>query len=219
MFLARRSGNLSVLNMFGSAPSETGSQDSPPDEIRGQYMDGGDSFDDEDGDLLHSSSANGRIDLVQRLLARGADVNKRDEFLQTPLDVASHHGRLAIAKTLIKYGADANSRDIVGWTPLHTAARHGHVDIVELLLDKGADIHATEREGYTALHIASANGYLEIVRSLLERGANVQIRDVYGLTPSELQRALQSGGQDISQLLSKYDGGRVLNERKINDAA
>jgi ankyrin repeat protein len=203
IFLARRSGDISGLNIV----SEAGSQESLPNEIAAQHMDGGKSSDDEESDLLHSSSANGRIDVVRRLLDRGADVNARNELLQTPLDVASRHGELAIAKTLIEYGADVNSRDFVGWTPLHTAARNRHVDIVELLLYKGADIHATEREGYTALHIASANGFLEIVRSLLVRGANVRIRDVYGLTPSELERALQSGDQEIARLLSEYDVG------------
>jgi hypothetical protein len=62
-------------------------------------------------DSLHSASVDGRVDVVRRLLDRGADVNERDEYLQTPLIVASRHGKLAIARTLIKYGADVNSRD------------------------------------------------------------------------------------------------------------
>ena len=206
-FLAKRSGNLCSLDIVSSATSKAGSRDSLPDDIVEQNIGGGKLSDDEESDSLHNASVNGRIDVVQRLLDRGADLNERNKILQTPLDVASEHGKLAIAKKLIKYGADVNSRDTLGWTPLHVAARHEHIDVVELLLNNGADIHATEREGYTALHIASSWGYPEIVRLLLERGANTQIRNVYGRTPS--QGALISGHQGVAQLLSEKDVGGV----------
>lgn len=50
----------------------------------------GDSFDCEESDSLHSALESGSLDMmIQRLLDRGADVNERDELLQTPLDVAS----------------------------------------------------------------------------------------------------------------------------------
>jgi ankyrin repeat protein len=209
--LARRSGDLCALDTVGSAPSNAGAQDILPQEIAGEHMDGDPSStsDYDESDSLHSASVDGLIYVVQRLLDRGADVNERNERLQTPLDLASEHGNLAIAKTLIEYGADVNSRDNFGWTPLHRAAatRYRHAGVVELLLVNGADINATEREGYTALHFASSYGNLEIVQLLLERGANMQIQDVYGRKSSQL--ALQWGQREIVQFLTEHDVGGI----------
>ncbi|KAH8979562.1 ankyrin repeat-containing domain protein [Lactarius akahatsu] len=150
---------------------------------------------------LHSAIANGRTDMVQRLLDHGAEVDERDQFLQTPLDVASMEGKLDHARTLIKYGADVNSRDTIGWTPLHTATRYGHVDIARLLLDNGADVNAIQRDCATPLHIASCNVYPEIVQLLLDRGANVQLRNAYGRTPSQ---EASKGAKRVAQLFSEY---------------
>ena len=193
IFMARRSG-LSVPDIVGLEPSEA--QGSLPAK---EYIASGKSSDDEESDSLHIALVKGHIAVIWRQLDRGADVNERNELLQTPLHVASGRGQLEIVKTIIKYGADVNSRDNIGWTPLLTATQYGHIDVVKLLLDNGADIHATEREGATALHIASGWGRLEIVQSLLERGA-VQIQNVFGRTPA--QHALLFGHQEIAQFLS-----------------
>ena len=165
-FLARLSGNLVALDIVGLAPSKAELQDIHPDEIVGQHIDDSPSSDNnsDETNSLHFASVNGLVDLARQLLDGGADVNERDELLQTPLDVASRQGELLIAKTLLIYGADVNSRDNIGWTPLHTAARCGHSDVVQLLLDNGTDVNCTAREGETALHIASGCGNLEIVR-------------------------------------------------------
>jgi ankyrin repeat protein len=55
-------------------------------------MDGSSLSDDKESDSLHSASVDGRVDMVRRLLDGGADVNERNELLQTPLDVASYWG-------------------------------------------------------------------------------------------------------------------------------
>ena len=155
-----------------------------------------------DGRSLLSASRSGHLDIIQRILSDGSDVNERDKRLRTLLDAASKQGGLEIARTVIDYGADVDSRDDSGLTPLHTAARHGHIDVVRLLLDNGADKNASQRRGYTSLHLASASGHYEIVELLLERGANVQLRDTYGKIP--YQRALVYGQQAIAQLLLEY---------------
>ena len=158
-FLAKRSRYLCAPNTVDSAPVKASFQDTLPSpdgsEVLEQHMDGSPSSDNGTSDLLHNASADGRIDIVRRLLDRGADVNERNKHLITPLAIASKQGNLAIARTLIKYGAEVNSRDKFGWTSLHRAAQEGHIEVVELLLDNGADIHATQREGATALHCTS----------------------------------------------------------------
>ena len=209
-FLAKNKGGLGspLGDSVGSTSLEAESQNSLPktEIVEPQPSWGDPSHDEETADeestSLHSALASGRIGMIKRLLDRGADVDERDELLQTPLDVASKEGKLEIATTLIKYGADVNSRDTIGWTPLHTAARYGHIDVVRLLLDNGADMNTVQRNYQTPLHMASINCYLEVVQLLLERGANVQLRNAYGRTPS--QEALTKGHGKIAQLLSKY---------------
>jgi ankyrin repeat protein len=205
-FLARQSGNLNIcaLNTVSSPPLEAGWKNCI---VEPAQLDFGDSFNDEDSKSLHGALVSGRIDVIQRLLDRGADVNERNEVFHTPLNVVSIDGNLEIARTLIKYGADVNCRDNFGRTPLHLTAKYGHIHLVRLLLDNGADIHATQRENTTALHLASGNSHFEIVQLLLEKGANVRIRDVYGRTPSQV--ALIYGYRKVAQFLSAYDIGRV----------
>ena len=160
-FLETRSGNSSALNVISSTPR---SQNSLP-----EFMErNADLSNDEESKSLHSALRSGRLDEVQRLLDRGADVNELDELCQTPLDVASKDGKLEIARTLIENGADVNSRDNTGWTPLHWATRYRHIDVVRLLLDNGANVNVAERRGFAPLHTTSANGHFEMVRSLLE---------------------------------------------------
>ena len=199
--LAKRSGNVRDLDIINSTALEAGSKTNFTEEIVGQDLDGG----DEDSNSLHSALVSEQIDVFQRLLDQGADVDERDERLKTPLHVASWQGKIEIVRTLIKYGADVNALDIEGWTPIHFAAQNERVDLLPLLLDNSADIHATERNGNTALHIASGHGRLESVRFLLGRGGNVRIRNVFGRTPS--QHAVLYGHRETVHLLSKCDVG------------
>jgi ankyrin repeat protein len=198
-FLAKYEGGLSTGSgdSVRSTSWDAKSQSSLADIGELHRHHSGDSSDDE-STSLHSAIRKGSAGLVQKLLDRGADVNERDERLDSPLGTASKKGKLEIARTLIKYGGDLNSRDAIGWTPLHEAARSGYVDVVRLLLDNGADIDAVQRDYQTSLHLASLNGYLRVVQLLLSRGANVQLRNAYGRTPS--QEASSAGHRDIAQL-------------------
>ena len=124
-----------------------------------------------------SAARDGDLAAMQKLLARGVDVNAKDNSGGTALYWASFD-HLDIVRALLDRGADVNAD-----TPLVVASFGGHLDIVRALLDKGADVNAKDsRDGGTALMAASAQGHLDVVQALLEKGADVNAKGNDGTT-------------------------------------
>ena len=102
-------------------------------------------------------------ELLDELLALGADSNTPDDDGWTPLMVASfwtldavQHDvatQLRLVSTLLDNGAVASTHNPAGYTPLHIAARRGSTALVKLLLDHGADVLAETESGDTALRL------------------------------------------------------------------
>ena len=76
-------------------------------------------------------------DIVELLIAKGADVNAKDNWNWTPLHSAVY-GHKDIVELLITEGANVNARDGGGRTPLWYAKDKGNNEIVELLRKHGA---------------------------------------------------------------------------------
>ena len=98
-----------------------------------------------------------RKEILELLIAKGADVNAKRDDGETPLHQAAF---LMVAKEIIELlinkGADVNAKSDDGWTPLHVAASNeGLKEIVELLIDKGSDVSAKSDRGWTPLHYAA----------------------------------------------------------------
>lgn len=71
--------------------------------------------------VLHSIVRDGKKDLAELLLARGANVNATDKSGQTPLHLAVSYGAEQIVKLLLAHGADVNLKDNQGDTALDLA--------------------------------------------------------------------------------------------------
>lgn len=153
-----------------------------------------------DDSPLFAAIKNGDKSAVEALLAKGADVNVKDEYGQTPLVYVKEK---SIAELLLAKGASINARDKRGRTPLYFVANEGMKGIVELLLVKGADVNAKDNAGETPLHYAATSKKKDVVELLLIKGADVNAKDKEGFTP--LDKAYLVGATpDIYDLLENY---------------
>lgn len=107
---------------------------------------------------LMMASLKGHIDLVRKLIARDADVNKPG---WTPLHYAATNGHVAIIRLLLEHHAYIDAESPNGTTPLMMAAHYGSPEAVKLLLEAGADAMLKNRLGLTALDFAQRGNRTE----------------------------------------------------------
>jgi ankyrin repeat protein len=100
---------------------------------------------------LMLASLRGQEDVVRKLIARDAAVNKPG---WTPLHYAATNGHIAIMKLLLENHAFIDATSPNETTPLMMAAMYGSSQGVELLLAEGADPLQKNQQGMTAADFA-----------------------------------------------------------------
>ena len=104
---------------------------------------------------LHLAAAHGHSEIMEELVAHGADVNApRDMDKKTPLHIAAVVGNIKSIKALLKHGADPTVKDthLKRRTARDIAKRYGYGEIVQLLkeaeekreLELGEDVESME---------------------------------------------------------------------------
>ena len=157
----------------------------------------------------------GRIDIVNFLLAEGADANARDKYGWTVLMNAAQNGHTEVVQVLLQAGAGIYTRNAFGETALMKAAEGGHSEILQMLLIAGDEL--CKEDGEKALMQAAKRGHFEIVQILVEEGVEVNTRDEDGETA--LMWAAKNGRTIVVQVLlqakaemNSSDGNRALME-------
>ena len=107
----------------------------------------------------------GNYEVMQLLIANGADIHFRGEYGSTPLVQTAKKGNIQCLKTLIQNGAQINSTDDNNSTALTLAADFGHMACVEALLEhETVDIHARKKDPKTKQSTyASMKGHNDIL--------------------------------------------------------
>jgi ankyrin repeat protein len=153
------------LNVFdaaalGDAPFVTEMLDRHPGFLRARAADG--------FTLLHLGAFFGRREVVELLLARGADGSAVSDnpMRVTPLHSASAAGQTAVVEALLRSGADPDAQQEGGWTALHQAALAGNAAMARLLLEFDADREIRSDDGRTAAALAAAKGHGEVAALL-----------------------------------------------------
>lgn len=100
---------------------------------------------------LMMAALKGQVDVVKRLIALDADVNKPG---WTPLHYAATNGHTDIIRLLLEHHAFIDAQSPNGTTPLMMAASYGSPEAVKLLLESGADFTMRNQKQMTAMDFA-----------------------------------------------------------------
>lgn len=137
----------------------------------------------------------GHFDIVDYLLAQGADINFNQFDEGTMLNLAAFDGHIEKINFLLDRGADINAGMPGGGEgPLHNAADKDHPTVVRLLIDRGAEVNAPATNsasalifgpfaGETPLHVAAVNSGAALICILLDAGADKTTQTAHGKTP------------------------------------
>lgn len=158
---------------------------------------------------LHAAAGRGDLDIIDLLLAAGADLEARDHEGRTPLFLALRGGHGEAARRLLDAGADAALVSDAGDTALLEAARSEDEALVRRLLEGGSPVNAVRPEGrrVTALMRAADQGHSPVVRLLLEHGADPAIANGEGETALDF-----ADSDEISRLLREALADRGTDE-------
>lgn len=131
-----------------------------------------DAYDSEDYDILTIAAVAGDLEMLDLILALGANAgNVTSHYEGTALIAASHLGHAEIVERLIAAGAPLDHINNIGWTALLEAIILGdggpeQVRIARALITAGADKTIADREGVSPLEHARRLGYADMVAVL-----------------------------------------------------
>jgi ankyrin repeat protein len=126
---------------------------------------------------LHRAAFFDSVEMVELLIARGANVNAKHGARAnglsgaTPLLYAANNGSLGAISALLKHGADAAAATVDGRAPLESATKLNHPEAAQLIrsyLDKSPALDLLD---------ASRNGYLDAVRRSLSPDSDQETLD------------------------------------------
>ncbi|XP_051509905.1 cyclin-dependent kinase 4 inhibitor C-like [Myxocyprinus asiaticus] len=137
-------------------------------------------------DRLSTAAARGDLKEIETILQSNVNVNERNKFGRTPLQVMKL-GCPPIAEALLGARADPNARDpIGGLTISHDAARDGYLDTLQVLVQNGADVNLLDDNGNLPLHLAAREGHLDVVQFLVSHCKKPFLPNAKGCTPRDL---------------------------------
>ncbi|XP_014231506.1 ankyrin-1-like isoform X1 [Trichogramma pretiosum] len=154
---------------------------------------------------------------------RTLDINARDKFGNTPLQVALANDHWKLAESLLSRGGDLNLNfcDEMGRTPLHNICMRND-RLAKWLLGLSGDlrqpvqvnINAQDKTGNTPLHYALENNLSDTAEWLLSKGADVNLANEEGSTP--LHNVCK--GERVSFLKSFLKNAEEVNQSVRLDA-
>lgn len=144
---------------------------------------------------------------ARRLISQGADVNAKDDTVQSAYLIATSEGYDELLALTLHSGAKVNDKDSWNGTGLIRAAERGHYLVVGRLLAAGIDKDHVNRIGYQAIHEAvwlGADQPAELATVNVLIAGGVQLNRPSGterLTPLEMAR--ERGYRSLERALAR----------------
>ena len=170
---------------------------------------------------LFTACEHGHTEVVKKLLAANADVERKTLNPVKALHAACENGHADVVATLLAANAKVNHPN-KSKSPLYLACENGHLAVVKQLLAANAKLDQRvnnddlEIEGDTPLLIACQNGHAEVAALLLEAGADVNKGDDHGF-PAMYTAQCDAGHLDRIQLLCSYGASRAWTTKWEGD--
>jgi len=216
----------------------TAAQEGNVEAVKG-YLANGVNVDERDelyaGTPLHFAAYSGN-EVVELLIANGADVNAKNQADATPLDKAIEKNRDETVSLLRKHGGktkkelEAAGKSIkpiaeaakpkpptakASDTSIHVATEAGNIESVKQAIADGADVNEKNADGVAPLSNAAYFGHKEVVELLITNGADVNAK-FDGRTPLDFATHPDNPNKnkaELADLLRKH-GGKTGEELK-----
>ncbi|BDC34658.1 hypothetical protein Noda2021_06160 [Candidatus Dependentiae bacterium Noda2021] len=149
-----------------------------------------------------------RLDIVKELIDKGARVNEKNGWGQTPLieSIKKHINSEPFALFLLEKGADVNLADRFG-TPLLFAISNSCTLLAKELICRGAEVNSNHEKETSLLAQAIAsnknNSHDEIIELILKKGAIVDVQPKQKGTVTPISAAISHGNNALSKQFIK----------------
>jgi ankyrin repeat protein/L-ascorbate metabolism protein UlaG (beta-lactamase superfamily) len=160
------------------------------------------------------AAAGGHKDVVDLLIAKGADVKAVCRDGRNLLHSAAAGGLVDLMERLVRAGFPVDGPDRYGRTPLLKAAEGGSDTAAEFLLSRGANVMSRDYYDQTPLHEAAFSGNLRLLDILVKHGADVNALNREGSTP--LLYVSQAGRAEVIDWLLEH-GARLDVRNTFNE--
>jgi len=107
-----------------------------------------------------------REDILDLLIAHGADINHGFEHARPVLNELVRWGQFTQARLCLKKGASPNLPDDRGWTAVHQVVSRGNLKMLQELLAAGGDPDAVDHDGRTPRGLAKRAGRADLLTAI-----------------------------------------------------
>jgi ankyrin repeat protein len=135
-----------------------------------------------------SLSAGANVDLIETLIAAGADLSKKGTDHRTPLSAAAAGGHPDVLKRLLKAGVPRGRAELRD--AMESAIIFDRVDNLHFLIASGGEVDARDTYGRTLLmQFCNSEGRDACLRALIDAGSDVNASDLKGNTALSIANA------------------------------
>ncbi len=126
--------------------------------------------------LLHLACMEGKLEIAEMLVSKGADVELKDIMGNTPAKAAILRGNPNLLEFLINKGISINTVDDDGKNLLLYLLKYGQKNqnkLSEILINNGIKLNIADKSGKTALVYAIENRSEDVALNLINNGAEL----------------------------------------------